>query len=51
MEFEQDYLMRMIKQMIAALINALLGKENKMVELPLEEQYVSSQGLLHDCLP
>jgi hypothetical protein len=50
MDFEQDYIMRMIKQMVAALISVILGKENKIYELPLEEQYESSEGLLRNLL-
>lgn len=50
MDFEQDYIMRMIKQMAAALISAILGKENKIYELPLEDQYQSSEGLLRELL-
>lgn len=50
MDFEQDYIMRMIKQMVAALISVILGKENKVYELPLEDQYKSSEGLLRDLL-
>lgn len=50
MDFEQDYIMRLIKQMVAALISVILGKENKMYELPLEDQYESSEGLLRKLL-
>ncbi len=50
MDFEQDYIMRLIKQMVAALISVLLGKENKTYELPLEDQYKSSEGLLRELL-
>lgn len=50
MVFEQDYIMRMIKQMVAALISVILGKENKVYELPLEDQYKSSEGLLRELL-
>lgn len=50
MDFEQDYIMRMIKQMVAALISVVLGKENKTYELPLEDQYKSSEGLLRELL-
>lgn len=50
MDFEQDYIMRMIRQMVAALISVILGKENKIYELPLEDQYKSSEGLLRDLL-
>lgn len=50
MDYEQDYIMRMIKQMIAALVSVLLGKENKVYELPLEDQYQSSEGILRELL-
>ena len=50
MDFEQDYIMRLIKQMVAALISVILGKENKIYELPLEDQYKSSEGLLRELL-
>lgn len=50
MDFEQDYIMRMIKQMVAALMSVILGKEYKMVELPLEDQYQSSEGMLRELL-
>ncbi|MEG1290964.1 MAG: DUF6483 family protein [Lachnospiraceae bacterium] len=50
MDFEQDYIMRMIKQMVAALISVILGKENKIYELPLEDQFQSSEGLLRKLL-
>lgn len=50
MDFEQDYIMRLIKQMVAALISVILGKENKTYELPLEDQYKSSEGLLRELL-
>lgn len=50
MDFEQDYIMRLIKQMVAALISVMLGKENKIYELPLEDQYKSSEGLLRELL-
>lgn len=50
MIYEQDYIMRMIKQVIAALVSVILGKENTMVDLPLEDQYKSSEGMLHDLL-
>lgn len=50
MDFEQDYIMRLIKQMVAALISVILGKENKIYELSLEDQYKSSEGLLRELL-
>lgn len=50
MDFEQDYIMRMIKQMVKALISFVLGKENPLVELPLEEQYRSSEGFKRELL-
>lgn len=50
MEFEQDYVMRMIKQMVAALISVILGKDYKIYDLPLEDQYKSSDGLLRELL-
>ncbi|MED9903521.1 MAG: DUF6483 family protein [Lachnospiraceae bacterium] len=50
MDFEQDYIMRLIKQMVAALISVILGKENKMHELPLEDRYKASEGLLRELL-
>lgn len=39
MEYEQDYLMRMIKQMVKELVSFLLGKEYHTYELPIEEKY------------
>lgn len=50
MVYEQDYIMRIIKQMVAALISVILGKENKIYDLPLEDQYISSDGLLRELL-
>lgn len=50
MIYEQDYIMRMIKQVIVALVSVILGKENTMLDLPLEDQYQSSEGMLHDLL-
>lgn len=50
MVYEQDYIMRIIKQMVAALISVILGKENKIYDLPLEDQYKSSDGLLRELL-
>lgn len=50
MIYEQDYIMRIIKQMVAALISVILGKENKIYDLPLEDQYKSSDGLLRELL-
>lgn len=50
MVYEQDYIMWIIKQMVAALISVILGKENKIYDLPLEDQYKSSDGLLRELL-
>lgn len=50
MSVEQDYLMRMIKQMIRALIGILNGKENPLNEMPLEEQYKSVEGYFRELL-
>lgn len=50
MVYEQDYIMRIIKQMVAALISVILGKENKIYDLPFEDQYKSSDGLLRELL-
>lgn len=50
MDFEQDYVMRMIKQMVAALISVVLGKDNKIYDLSLEDQYKSSDGLLRELI-
>lgn len=50
MDFEQDYIIRMIKQMVAILVRVLLGKENKTYELPLGDQNQSSEGLLRELL-
>lgn len=50
MNFEQDYIMRMIKQMVAALVKILFGKESTVCEMPLEEQYQVSDGVLRDLL-
>lgn len=50
MDFEQDYVMRMIKQMMAALICVVLGKDNKIYDLSLEDQYKSSDGLLRELI-
>ncbi len=50
MDFEQDYIMRMIKQMVAIFISLILGKENKIYDLPLEDQYKASEGLLRELL-
>lgn len=36
--------------MVAALISVILGKENKVYDLPLEDQYKSSEGLLRELL-
>lgn len=44
MDFEQDYLMRMIKQMVKSIIKILGGKSFSEDELPLEEQYQASEG-------
>lgn len=50
MDLEQDYLMRMIKQMVKAWISAILGKENPIYELPAEELYQSSEELFRELL-
>lgn len=50
MDYEQDYLMRMIKQMIKALMNFLLGKDNTAYELPIEEHDASSDGFYYSLI-
>ena len=38
-EDEKDYIMRMIGQMVRALVSVILGKEFRMEELPDENKY------------
>lgn len=50
MDFEQDYLMRMIKEMVKTILYMLTGKKGAEYELPLEEQYTSSEGFYRELL-
>ena len=38
LENEKDYIMRMIKQMVHAIVSVILGKEFRLVELPNENK-------------
>ncbi len=43
---EQDYIMRIIKEMVSVLFSLMLGKQYKSVELPEESKYeVSGKAL------
>ena len=45
-EYEKDYIMRMIKQLIRALFSVILGREYTAIEMPQENKYeVSGKGL------
>ncbi len=50
MEDEQDYIMRMIRQMVRALVSVLLGKKYQMAEFPNENKYEVSGTPLEDYL-
>lgn len=50
MDFEQDYLMRMIKQMVKAIIQILLGKDSTSQDLSVQDQYNSSDGFYRQLL-
>ena len=49
-EDEKDYIMRMIRQMVRALVSLILGKEFRMVELPNENKYEVSGNSLDEYL-
>ena len=49
-EDEKDYIMRMIKQMIRALVSLILGKKFTLVELPNENKYEVSGSTLDEYL-
>ena len=49
-EDEKDYIMRMIRQMIRALVSLILGKEFTLVELPNENKYEVSGSTLDEYL-
>ena len=50
LEDEQDYIMRMIRQMVRALFSVILGKKYQMVEFPDENKYNVSGKPLEDYL-
>ena len=50
MEDEQDYIMRMIRQMVRALVSVILGKKYQMAEFPNENKYEVSGTPLEDYL-
>ena len=47
MDFEQDYIMRMIKEIAHVLASVMLGKKYVQVELPVESKYQISGDKLH----
>ena len=49
-EDEKDYIMRMIGQMVRALVSVILGKEFRMAELPDENKYEVSGKPLEEYL-
>ena len=49
-EDEKDYIMRMVRQMVRALVSMILGKEFRMVELPDENKYEVSGKTLEEYL-
>ncbi len=50
LEDEKDYIMRMIKQLVRALVSVILGKNFKLVELPNENKYDVSGTPLQEYL-
>lgn len=50
MEYEKDYIMRMIKEMVRALAELIFGKATDVYEMPVNDQFTHGDNLYNQLI-